>query len=407
MATAVVTTAPASAHQSVYYGLTVLDPVTKTRKPDSYIIVDGNKIVAIGRGKPPESIPAARRHGFSGRFALPSLFDTHAHITLGPVVGKMVDGKPVLPVLGDDAYSRHDAKRLLAHRVTTIRDPGGDARRMVAYRDAVAAERITGPEARVAGQVINHSEVRFEDLVDQVSDSTPIAPIVERQVRDGVDYVKLYESLTPADLAAGVAAAHKHKRPTIAHLGDVSWVTAVNLGVDALVHAMPISPDLLPPAYRAQYLASRRPGAFAFFEWFEAADLDAPAVKQMVATLAAKEVWLDTTMIAFKLAFWGDDLAYRERDAAIAHPAMVDNWRTWFRFDMGWTADGYRRARASRPWFCPWTLARRWRRGGVMRPPSRSSARQGDRRPPSRGTPDRARLSAADPSPNTHRSRRR
>jgi len=61
MATAVVTTAPASAHQSVYYGLTVLDPVTKTRKPDSYIIVDGNKIVAIGRGKPPESIPAARR----------------------------------------------------------------------------------------------------------------------------------------------------------------------------------------------------------------------------------------------------------------------------------------------------------------------------------------------------------
>jgi len=125
----------------------------------------------------------------------------------------MVDGKPVLQVLGDDAYSRHDAKMLLACGGTTICDPGVNARRMVAYRDAVAAGRITGREARVAGQVINRSEVRFENLVDQVSDSTPIAPIVERQVRDGVDYVKLYESLTPADLAAGVAAGAQAQTP--------------------------------------------------------------------------------------------------------------------------------------------------------------------------------------------------
>jgi len=344
-----VTTIPVRAEKSVYFGLTLLDPITETRKSDTYVLVDNGKIVRIGHGKPPASIPSDRRHDFSGRFVMPGLFDSHAHLTLGPVVGKKVDGKPVLQVLVDDAYTRHDARMLLAHGVTTIRDPGGDTRRMVAYRDAAAAGRIVGPEARVAGQVINRSEVRFENLVDQVSDAEPIDRIVKRQVSEGVDYVKLYDALTPADIAVGAATAHKAGRKAIAHLGDVSWVEGVKLGVDALVHAMPISPDLLPEPQRAAYLAKRRPGAFAFFEWFEVADLDAPEMQQMIALLAKRKIWLDATMIAFKLAFWGDDLAYRDRDVAIAHPAMVENWRTLFRFDTGWTADDYRRAKAVWP----------------------------------------------------------
>ena len=69
----------------------------------------------------------------------------------------------------------------------------------------------------------------------------------------------------------------------------------------------------------------------------------------MISTLANKQIPVDATLIAFKLAFWGDDLAYRNRDIAWAHPAMVENWNTAFRFDLGWKAEDYARAKAVWP----------------------------------------------------------
>ncbi|WP_262423659.1 hypothetical protein [Brevundimonas denitrificans] len=86
----------------------------------------------------------------------------------------------------------------------------------------------------------------------------------------------------------------------IAHLSDVSWTRAADLGVDALVHMMPVSPDLLPPDRREAYVASRRQGAFAFFEWYEAVDLDAPEIETMIRTLAREQVHVDATLVALK-----------------------------------------------------------------------------------------------------------
>ena len=61
----------------------------------------------------------------------------------------------------------------------------------------------------------------------------------------------------------------------IAHLTDVSWTRAAELGIDGLVHMMPVSADLLPAERREAWRASHRPGGFEWFEWYEAVDLDA------------------------------------------------------------------------------------------------------------------------------------
>lgn len=58
---------------------------------------------------------------------------------------------------------------------------------------------------------------------------------------------------------------------------------------------------------------------------------------------------MDATLIAFSLAFNGDDLAYREKDVDWADPSMVENWRTAFRFDLGWAPEDYARAKAVWP----------------------------------------------------------
>lgn len=338
-----------AAGETVYTGVTILDPLTKRKLPDRYIVVQDSKIVAIGRGALPRRYVDAARSNMAGRFAMPGLFDTHAHITLGPVTPQVKDGAVSLVVAGSDAITRHDVLMLLAAGVTTIRDPGGDTSRMVAYRDAVASGRLKGPEAKIAGAVIDRSAFPVRGLVDRVDANHSVTDYVTAQVRAGVNYVKLYEALTKDDLAAGIKAAHANGITAIAHLGDVSWTDAANLGIDSFVHAMPISPDLLPPDKRAAYVAKRRPGPHAFFEWYEQADLKSPEIRTMIRTIARKRISVDTTLIAFNLAFYGDDAEYRDRDIAWAYPTMVENWKTAFRFDLGWKADDYARAKAVGP----------------------------------------------------------
>jgi hypothetical protein len=342
-------TASQAAARSVYHGLTLLDPVEQTLTPDSYIVIDEGRIVATGSGRPPEAGPGDELHDFSGRYAMPGMIDMHAHISLGPLTGRNVDGKPEFDARGNDSITRHAALMLLAHGITTIRDPGGEAERLVAYRDSVAAGDLLGPEARVAGEIIHRTPFPVTGLIVGISTPSDVAAEVRRQAEAGVDFIKLYEGLTAEDLAAGIAEADRVGLPTIAHLSDVSWTRAAELGVDSLVHAIPISPELLPSSSRVDYLSSRRPASYPFFEWYEHVDLGGPEINEMISALAQRRIWVDATLIAFHVAFRGNDPATRDRDLWAAHPSFAANWQTRFRFDLGWQESDYARAQAIWP----------------------------------------------------------
>lgn len=331
---------------SLFYGVNLVDPPTEQITPNAYIAVKDGKIARLGTGAPPSADYAARQD-MRGGYAVPGLIDTHAHVTLGTISFE-TDPAPAFVANYDPAYTEHSARMLLAHGVTTIRDPGGDAAINVAYRDDAARGLIVGPEAYVAGPVIDRSPYPFQGLSTLTNDDRPIEEIVNAQADAGVDFIKLYFSLTEDDLSRAVAAAHSRSVPTIGHLG-VSWRKAAEIGVDAIVHAMPASIDDLEPSVRAAYVKTARPGSFAFFEWWEAADLDGPVMREMIRTLARKKTHVDLTLIAFRLAFWGDDPAVTDEYIALSHPDMVANWRSFFRFDFGWQADDYRRAKAVWP----------------------------------------------------------
>ncbi|MDQ8757971.1 amidohydrolase family protein [Sphingosinicella sp. LHD-64] len=348
-AIAVILAANASPAQArdLYYGFTLLDPATATATPDSYILVENGRIAEIGRGRP--DAPDATPHDMTGLYALPGLIDTHAHVTLGPVSVTAENGAPRIRTTPSDEITAHNARMLLAFGVATIRNPGGPAAESRRYIEGLANGSILGPEMIYAAEVIERSPVPFENLVTQVTPTHSVSQIVAEQARSGARYAKLYIGLSEAEVAEGIVAAHRHGMRAVAHLGDLSWTRAAELGVDALVHMMPVSPDLLPADRRDAYRAHRRRGGFEFFEWYEAADLDAPDVQRMIATLARRRVHLDATLVAFQPAFFGNDPALLDRDRRYGHPAMVANWRAGLRFDLGWQAGDYRRAQAVWP----------------------------------------------------------
>lgn len=335
---------PAERH--VYYGVTILDPVREWATPDSYILVEGGRIARVGRGRP--RIGGATAHDMRGAFAMPGLIDTHAHLTLGPITIEKTPAPPHLAIGYSRAIIRHNAGMLLSYGVTTVRDPGSDPAIARGYDADVASGRYPGPEAIHAGEVITRSPAAFKGLALQLGPDGDMPAIVARQAAAGVDYIKLYEGLSEAELKQGIEAAHAHKLRAVAHLGDVSWTRAAEMGVDSIVHMMPISPDLLPQSVRARYIGHRRPGAYAFFEWYEAADLDSAEVALMMKTMARRNVHLDATLIGFRQMFHGDDRPLITQRLDQAHPDMRANFEI-FRHDAGWKPADYARARAVWP----------------------------------------------------------
>ena len=336
------------ARRDLYVGVNLVDPRRETITPDSYILVENGRISAIGRGRP-AAARGATLHDFTGLYALPGLIDTHAHLTLGPVQLVREPAPPRMRIGYDREITAHAGRMFLSYGVTTVRNPAGDPEQARAYEAALAAGTLQGPEMRWAAEVIDRQTMPFDGLVARVTPETPVAEIVRRQAAAGADYVKLYTGLTETQVREGINAAHALGLQVIAHLDEVSWTRAAELGVDALVHAIPTSPDLLPAERRAAFVAARQPGGFTWVQWYEAADFDAPGMREMMRTLAERRVQFDATLIAFEPAFFGNDLARRHRDAPIAHPVMVENWRTLFRFDLAWTPDNYRRAQAQWP----------------------------------------------------------
>jgi imidazolonepropionase-like amidohydrolase len=330
----------------LYTGFTLIDPATETRIENAYMLVADGRIIATGRGEGPASIPAERRHDMSGAYALPGLIDTHAHVTLGSLNVAMENGAPVIRAMSEDEIVAHNARLLVSFGVTTIRNPGGATAANAAYNERIRTGALIGPEQRAAGEILDTS--RFDGLTITVTDAASIEAAVAAQAEAGMNYIKLYHLLNEAQFAAGVEAAHRHGLEAITHTGAITWDRAAELGVDAIVHAMPISADSLSQSAREGYRGADQTGSHAFYEWWERADLDGPEIRRPIAALAERQVTVDLTLVVFQKNFWGDDATVRDSGADFTHPLMRANWRV-FRFDLGWQPEHYVRARAVWP----------------------------------------------------------
>lgn len=329
---------------------TLIDGTGAPPRPGTTIVIDGDTIVAVG-GSP--RIPrGATRHDLTGRFVIPGLIDMHAHIAAGPVE---TDADGSMRMVYDADASRALAAELLRWGVTTVRNPAGPTAEAVALRDALNAGTVPGPRVVTAGAVIDQSE--FGGLGVTVRTVDEVRAEVRRQAAAGVDLIKLYASLTPDLMQAGIDEAHAHGLPAIGHLWLTDWPTAVELGIDGIVHALPMSHSLLPPDGVApfvqalhRHIAEGTGGTQAMYLWFEHADLESDSMRAVYATMAARGVHHDPTLVAIESMFFGDHPRVLENPDLASVPAiLMDNWRDGFSLTMGWTDDDHRRAQAVFP----------------------------------------------------------
>ena len=358
--------APAADYRQsdLFHGFTLIDPERETVTPDAYIVVTGRRLVAIGAGDPPAGEFRSTRD-LRGRFGMPGFVDAHAHITAGPHKIELVNGAPAVTIESVDEITQFNARMALAFGVTTVRNPGGDPAASARYDEQVASGAWVGPEAVHAGAVVQPPPFTGAAFTYPRTEAEWQAE-GKRQADLGMKYFKLYVSLTEEELSTGIRVAHDHGLRAIAHLDRVSWMRALQLGIDDLTHALPTSVDLLPQPVREQYLASLGKDSKFMYRWFELVDLNGPEMQELIDGLAARQVRVDLTMIVNELVYNVDHLerVVPAGDRQYSHSAVREaSDRQLKASATGWTADDFRRARAVMP--TVQRLARRLHEAGV------------------------------------------
>jgi len=178
-----------------------------------------------------------------------------------------------------------------------------------------------------------------------VKDEAAIRKEIRWQAAAGVDFIKVYSSMTPELVRIAVEEAHAHGLRVIGHLQRTTWTQAAELGIDAVTHAASWSPEILSEADRAGYEQS----LFGRVYWLEHLDLKSPEVTSMAEALVRHRVTIDPTLIAMHTKFWGNDPRYTQHpQLGLAPEAFRRGWPTGS-FTASWTDDQYRQAQSQWP----------------------------------------------------------
>ena len=220
-------------------GGTLVDGTLSDPIRDSVILIEGERIVAVGTvGTLP--VPAdATVISTEGMTVLPGLWDMHVHL--------MINGHAdydhwdrTYPAQFRDVIMPASAKQLLLAGVTGARDLGGPLEDSIAVRDAIAAGRIPGPTLFVSGPFIQKKPYpgteQFRWGVDSPADARAK---VRRLAEAGVDVIKLIDQdeMSDAEVAAVVDEAHRHSLPVIAHAHRPEEIRrGLAAGVDGFEH---------------------------------------------------------------------------------------------------------------------------------------------------------------------------
>lgn len=240
-------------------GGTLVDGTLREPIHDSVILIEGERIVAVGR-QGSLAIPAdAEVISTEGMTVLPGLWDMHVHLMINGHADYAHWDRTYMD-RQRDVIMPASAEQLLMAGITGARDLGGPLDDSIAVREAIRAGKIPGPTLFVSGPFIQKKPYpgteAFRWGVDSPADARAK---VRRLAQAGVDVIKLIDQdqMSDAEVAAVVDEAHRHGLPVIAHAHRPEEVRrGLRHGVDGFEHTgFAAAPEF--PADIMQLLAER------------------------------------------------------------------------------------------------------------------------------------------------------
>jgi imidazolonepropionase-like amidohydrolase len=260
---------PLAAQKKALVGGRLIDGFGGAPLHDSVVLIDGEKIVAVGR-QGELAIPAgAEVISTEGMDVLPGLWDCHVHLMIVGH-GDYDHWDKTYPPLFRSTIMPAAAKQLLLAGVTSARELGAPLDDVIAVRDAINAGKLPGPTLYVSGPFLQHEPYPGTEAFRWgIKGAADARAKVNRLADAGVDLVKLIDQdqMTIEEVRAVVDAAHARNLLVIAHSHRPEEIRRGLLaGVDNFEHTglatAPEYPQELMEALRARAAA---PGARPLF----------------------------------------------------------------------------------------------------------------------------------------------
>ena len=200
-------------------GGTLIDGNGGTPIKNSVIIVDGERIRAVGQVGTLAVPAGAEVISTEGMSVLPGLWDMHVHLMINGH-GDYAHWDKTYPPLQESVIMPSSAKQLLLAGITSARDLGGPLGASVGVRDAINAGKVPGPTLYVSGPFIQHAPYPGTEYFRWgVTGEADAREKVRRLAKGGVNVIKLIDQdqMTMEEVRAVVDEAHKANLPVVAH----------------------------------------------------------------------------------------------------------------------------------------------------------------------------------------------
>ncbi len=242
----------------------LVDPVKGVVLTDQTIIIQGDRIIAVGPSAKVVPPANARLIDLSHSTVLPGLIDVHVHLTSNPDEG----GPNGLTVSTPDEtiIGVVNARKTLMAGFTAVRNVGAGGFADVAVRDAINKGEIEGPRMQVSGPPLGatggHADENLLPWESRHADDGGPSGIadspwgfrakVRQNAKYGVDVIKFMASggvlshgdsvggqqLTQEEMNAIVEEAHMWGRKVAVHAhGTEAIKAALRAGADSIEHS--------------------------------------------------------------------------------------------------------------------------------------------------------------------------
>ncbi len=254
----------------------VFDAATGQSAPGSTVLIDGNKIRAVGKDGSVMIPSQAERIDAGGKALLPGLWDMHVHI------------------------SPTDGLLHMAAGVTSVRDLANDNDALVQLKRDIDSGTAIGPRITMRGFMDGRGPYTGPTKVF-VDTEAEARTAIDNYAKLGYDGIKVYSSIKPELVPAIIKLAHEKGLRVSGHVP--AFMTAqqfVEAGADEIQHINMVFLNF----FFDEVKDTRTPARFiAVAERGATLDLKSDRVRSFVRLLKDRNVVLDPTLTAFEGLF--------------------------------------------------------------------------------------------------------
>ncbi|MEA2937216.1 MAG: hypothetical protein QOC56_720 [Alphaproteobacteria bacterium] len=209
----------AQAQNLVIQGGTLIDGTGRAPIENSVIVIEGNRIKAVGRSGEVAVPPGSQILVVNGKHILPGFIDGHCH----------------WESFWGEVYLHLGVTTCMAIE-TQQNGPWA-----LAQKEGTEMGKIRGPRIWATGQALGAREGDFETEGSRawrgymkVPNAAAARAIVQQKKKDGYDGIKLSEFISPELIAVIVEEAHKNGMGVTGHTWDA--IASAKAGVDGIEH---------------------------------------------------------------------------------------------------------------------------------------------------------------------------